>query len=154
MKIIKILKIVFIISINLLTIFQITCVSLKEKIRQYKHFETPIFRRNSSLSNRNLILQHRYMTPLVHGPGINGVQSIQNSPYMMNSRQDAFGNQNIIVNQGCPCAQNFRCPPCGILSNNYMMQACPCAPFQNCPKCPPISLIHEIASKKVYILIH
>jgi len=54
----------------------------------------------------------------------------------------------------CPCATEVRCRPCnGLIEppiGAYGNPAtCPCAPPVSCPKCPPVSLIHEIAAKKV-----
>ena len=57
----------------------------------------------------------------------------------------------------CGCASEVRCKPCnGIVEPNVDMFSnpnCPCAPPISCPKCPPISLIHEIASRKVNIFL-
>ncbi len=54
---------------------------------------------------------------------------------------------------GCPCAAEISCKPCGIVTpavpDLLTNIDCPCAPKLNCPVCPPLSLIHEIASKKV-----
>jgi len=55
--------------------------------------------------------------------------------------------------ENCPCISRVKCQPCGIapaldFSRNSLLE-CPCAPKPNCPVCPPLSLIHEIASKKV-----
>jgi hypothetical protein len=57
----------------------------------------------------------------------------------------------------CPCAASFpvsHCRPCGSLplpepEPVLPVFDCPCAPKPNCPVCPPLSLLHEIASKKV-----
>lgn len=58
----------------------------------------------------------------------------------------------------CPCAMQVRCKPCGMISepigDSFPILTpleCPCAPRPNCPVCPPLSLLHEIASKKVYL---
>ena len=55
--------------------------------------------------------------------------------------------------EACPCISRIKCQPCGISPvlefNRSNMINCPCAPKLNCPVCPPLSLIHEIASKKV-----
>jgi hypothetical protein len=50
--------------------------------------------------------------------------------------------------QSCPCAGKVQCQPCGVIIPILEPQ-CPCAPKPHCPQCPPLSLIHEIASKKV-----
>jgi hypothetical protein len=52
----------------------------------------------------------------------------------------------------CPCAAFQKCQPCGLIPDLDFTQKfnqCPCAPKLNCPACPPLSLIHEIAAKKV-----
>lgn len=72
-----------------------------------------------------------------------------NNPQQMISRM-----QNTVMGiDPCPCISRVKCQPCGIapvldFSRNNMLE-CPCAPKPNCPVCPPLSLIHEIASKKV-----
>jgi hypothetical protein len=48
----------------------------------------------------------------------------------------------------CPCAAKIQCQPCGAIIP-ILEQPCPCAPKPHCPACPPLSLIHDIASKKV-----
>lgn len=51
----------------------------------------------------------------------------------------------------CECAAYVKCPPCGVIVNmNDQIGSnieCSCAP--KCPQCPPLSLIHELSSKKV-----
>lgn len=52
----------------------------------------------------------------------------------------------------CPCAAFVKCQPCGLIPDLDFFHRnieCPCAPKLNCPACPPLSLIHEIAAKKV-----
>lgn len=53
----------------------------------------------------------------------------------------------------CPCAALVKCQPCGLIPDLDFTPRprinCPCAPKLNCPACPPLSLIHEIAAKKV-----
>jgi hypothetical protein len=50
--------------------------------------------------------------------------------------------------ENCPCINEVKCPPCGVVFEPST-SICPCAPKPNCPVCPPLSLIHEIAAKKV-----
>lgn len=58
----------------------------------------------------------------------------------------------------CPCAASMPvnpCRPCGALpmqESAYLVSDCPCVPKPNCPACPPLSLLHDIASKRVKIL--
>ena len=53
----------------------------------------------------------------------------------------------------CLCAREVRCHPCGEIITSHMHIDCPCAPKLNCPICPPLSLIHEIAAKKVSFIV-
>ncbi len=59
----------------------------------------------------------------------------------------------------CPCAAQVRCKPCnGIVETSLDLYPssnfnCPCASPISCQKCPPVSLIHEIAARKVFIFI-
>jgi hypothetical protein len=60
----------------------------------------------------------------------------------------------------CACAIHVRCRPCAMVASSVIPDTypimsnleCPCAPRPNCPVCPPLSLLHEIASKKVKII--
>lgn len=67
-------------------------------------------------------------------------------PILMNT---VFGSNS------CPCMARIKCQPCGLIPvldfGSDTLMDCPCAPKLNCPVCPPLSLIHEIASKKVFI---
>lgn len=67
-------------------------------------------------------------------------------PLIRNSPQNIY--QSI---ETCPCVNEVKCPPCGIVFEPTTI--CPCAPKPNCPVCPPLSLIHEIAAKKVCIYL-
>jgi|LauGreDrversion4_2_1035121.scaffolds.fasta_scaffold112074_3 hypothetical protein len=55
--------------------------------------------------------------------------------------------------ENCPCINEVKCPPCGVVFEPST-SICPCAPKPNCPVCPPLSLIHEIAAKKVITLLN
>ena len=48
----------------------------------------------------------------------------------------------------CPCIKTFKCPSCITFPRPNLPPPCTCAPKLSCKKCPPLSLIHEIASKK------
>ena len=61
-------------------------------------------------------------------------------------------NQPVIAQPVCPCAHEVRCQPCSGLFLNAEIIDCPCAPKPVCPSCPPLSLIHQIAAKKVNTL--
>jgi hypothetical protein len=65
-------------------------------------------------------------------------------------------NRGPMTIQNCPCLNLVKCQPCGVIPSLDFSRGsynfdCPCAPKLNCPICPPLSLIHEIASKKVFI---
>jgi len=89
--------------------------------------------------------------------GISQTHIMQNMP--MNQMQNIHHQRTTSyiappnLQQFCPCASELRCKPCnGIAEPNENMFSnynCPCAQPIPCPKCPPISLIHEIASRKV-----
>jgi len=55
-------------------------------------------------------------------------------------------SNNIYSEPACPCINEVKCPPCGVVFEPATV--CPCAPKPHCPLCPPLSLIHEIAAKK------
>lgn len=89
----------------------------------------------------------------------NPVKSIVESPWMPAglSRATLLPQANMMpfpstriprFSNFCPCASQIRCPPCGILPSNAPVVNCPCAPPINCRKCPPLSLVHEIASRR------
>jgi len=96
----------------------------------------------NNLANDNNISQMTYRhntSPIVR---LN--KSAQMIPRMSNT---------VIGVEACPCISRVKCRPCGIAPvldfNRNSMMDCPCAPKPKCPICPPLSLIHEIASKKV-----
>lgn len=98
---------------------------------------------------------------------INSQQSFQNmqnnmqnyntqNQYMMNTNvnngpigmlENNYSNKRVSLNQVCPCSAYYKCSPCGSLSYKPPIN-CGCAPKLACPKCPPLSMIHEIASRK------
>jgi hypothetical protein len=105
-----------------------------------------------SHSNDDFILQHRTVIPLNNHHGPSEIFHGQPQPHHMG-----------VAN--CPCASSVQCTPCGVIPNplvpdmgypQSMMSPydCPCAPKLNCPVCPPLSLLHEIASKKVKIFFN
>ena len=111
---------------------------------------------NSEMNNSNLNLNSQTFnhntSPIMRGNNNNNINNIQ-------ARQQAAmmqQMQNTAMNlEGCPCISRVKCQPCGIapildFSRSSSMD-CPCAPKPSCPVCPPLSLIHEIASKKVFI---
>jgi hypothetical protein len=92
--------------------------------------------------------------------GMPNNQMMQTSPMMSSPmmKQRVTTSTGYLQQQirppACPCAAEVRCRPCnGIIEPPMEPYAtavtCPCAPPISCPKCPPVSLIHEIASKKV-----
>ena len=92
--------------------------------------------------NNNLLQNNNY----IHNTSPN--LRINNQPNL------THGISNTVKGiENCPCISRFKCQPCGItpvldFSRNSLFD-CPCAPKPACPVCPPLSLIHEIASKKV-----
>jgi hypothetical protein len=78
---------------------------------------------------------------------------IANSPNL-NNHHSIIPNFEI---DRCPCANFVKCQPCGLIPDlDFFHKSniqCPCAPKLNCPICPPLSLIHEIAIKKVFIFL-
>ena len=53
------------------------------------------------------------------------------------------------VSSSCGCAALVQtCPPCSSIYRPEI-PICGCAPKLSCPVCPPLSMIHEIAAKKV-----
>jgi hypothetical protein len=96
------------------------------------------------------ILHHRSVIPLENN--IN----IMSMPHVQNIHMGSLHPMPMPVN--CACAAQVRCKPCAVLAQRvepdvYPFMSpmdCPCAPKLNCPICPPLSLLHEIASKKVF----
>jgi hypothetical protein len=107
------------------------------------------------------ILQHRTVTPVLQPVAHNAEIHVgQIAPVAQVTQVAAVQPLPIEVplSQSCPCAAQVQCKPCGVVASpmneNYQFLTgadCPCAPRLNCPMCPPLSLLHEIASKKVYI---
>jgi hypothetical protein len=97
------------------------------------------------------ILQHHSIIPLENNINIPvmPMHHLHNMPY---------GPMQAIHPIHCECAAQVRCKPCAVLAQPVEPDVfpfmspmdCPCAPKLNCPNCPPLSLLHEIASKKVY----
>jgi len=82
--------------------------------------------------------------------------SVNNSPKFISRMVNGPPHHVPVPNFGvatCACAAFVKCQPCGLIPDLDFMHksqlACPCAPKLNCPACPPLSLIHEIAAKKV-----
>lgn len=122
----------------------------------YSHNTEPIMRvyadsvpsnseSTSSTSNENYTNQNnqespKYISRMISGPPHSYPQPIVHHPQFTVT--------------SCPCAAMVKCQPCGLIPdldflNTNSRIACPCAPKLNCPACPPLSLIHEIAAKKV-----
>lgn len=81
--------------------------------------------------------------------------NLQTNQYLINSNNGPVGlldnnysnKPRVMLSQVCPCSAYYKCSPCGSLSYKPPIN-CGCAPKLNCPKCPPLSVIHEIASRK------
>jgi hypothetical protein len=114
-----------------LMIASILCISLCLADKAGQDYVVP---RTISETPSPLILEKRVMVPLGPPPG--------------NQMKTIASVMNQYTPPPCFCAAQVRCQPCGVVEPVYRVD-CPCAPRPNCPKCPPVSLIHEIASKKV-----
>lgn len=79
-------------------------------------------------------------------PGHYHTQQVPNIIPIVNSQPQ----QIFPLAETCPCINEVKCPPCGVVIEP--LAVCPCAPKPSCPVCPPLSLIHEIAAKKVIIV--
>ena len=86
-------------------------------------------------------------TPFPTVPG--KFDSIRYSPYMQESQMQHRANHQLAIglHRVCACASQVRCPPCGIINPPPIVK-CGCAPPPMCRKCPPLSVIHELASRK------
>ena len=73
-------------------------------------------------------------------------------PHIQNQQQWGVASVPVINRQPCACAATVRCQPCGVIIP-VPDPPCLCAPKPKCPACPPLSLIHDIASKKVYYIL-
>lgn len=65
----------------------------------------------------------------------------------IHNTQQVYVNRPLSVST-CGCESLVRCSPCGLAVEIRVVE-CPCAPKPKCPVCPPLSLIHEMAAKKV-----
>lgn len=89
----------------------------------------------------------------------NSLKFVSRMNYSPSLHPNTYSHHSMLSNfrvASCPCAISIKCQPCGLIpdldffhKNNINTIACPCAPKLNCPICPPLSLIHEIAVKKV-----
>jgi len=120
------------------------------------NYEIPRMIRNS---NSLLNLNQRISPEIINNNQMNlSLDNPSNNPALSSRMKKQSEIININPNSGwrvadCPCYSKVKCQPCGIIpkinlsiKNNF---ECPCAPKPNCAVCPPLSLIHDIASKKV-----
>lgn len=111
-------------------------LQISNKAQNQKYYDNPSYVLPHINKEPDMILQHRSVIPL-HQPILqSGI------------------HHRIIQQPSCPCAAQMACKPCGLMGNSIDLEPhidCPCAPRPRCPICPPLSLIHEIASKKVYL---
>ncbi len=114
---------------------------LNKRLRVDDYYERPIIIPNQHYHHDN---RRRIQGP----PNIFRQQeNTQILPLIRNRPQNMY--QPI---ENCPCINEVKCPPCGVVFEPSS-SICPCAPKPNCPVCPPLSLIHEIAAKKVITLL-
>lgn len=76
-----------------------------------------------------------------------GINVVNSTPYNPSSGHIVNYDPNIKYRSSCPCEDTFKCPPCGRVFINRAEFNCPCAK-RRCPVCPPLSIIHELATKK------
>jgi hypothetical protein len=125
----------------------------------YSQYETPVIRHH--VPPKPVLAVEAQPIPLPLGQErVNPYMSIQQSPYMLPGKTRASlvpSPLDLLVPdmrmrnnlyKVCPCAGTVRCPPCGIIQSAYPQSTCSCAPPPICNKCPPLSLVHEIASRK------
>ena len=127
----------------------------------YSHSTEPILRTyddnsssssSSSSSNYNgNSNQQKYVNPITNSNSNTNANSNESPKFL--SRMISGPPQQAFPVPTCPCASLVKCQPCGLIPDldftNRNKINCPCAPKLNCPACPPLSLIHEIAAKKV-----
>lgn len=107
--------------------------NLVKRLRVNDYYESPVIIPN----------QHYHLNNQNHSPHPHFHHNRQHIlPMIRNSEQQVYEQQD-----QCPCINEVKCPPCGVVFEPSNI--CPCAPKLNCPICPPLSLIHEIAAKKV-----
>ena len=119
------------------------------------HHETPIYVHTQD--NHDPYIHHE----MVHHEQYTIPRIIQNSLgdiVNMDHLDNYHINHNDHINKihpmdNCLCAIDIKCHPCGEIMTHHPFE-CHCAPKMNCPICPPLSLIHEIAAKKVIIMIY
>lgn len=137
-----------------ITITVTLTLSLTMKIEKNSEFKKDIFYPNQ-------IKPDIFEIPTMLSQGVWNSQHSTNSPILRSQPiQNINPNIGMMPNQlhldPCPCRALNRCQPCGVIpildmNRNSYMNNCPCAPKLNCPICPPLSLLHLLASKKVYI---
>jgi hypothetical protein len=110
---------------------------LVKRLRESEYYETPVI-----IPNQHYHLNHQHLTSHQQFHHRHHIL-----PLIRNNNQQIYEQQIDL----CPCINEVKCPPCGVVYEPSSI--CPCAPKLNCPVCPPLSLIHEIASKKVIIII-
>lgn len=95
-----------------------------------------------NLRSRNMNKQEFYYTPtIIHHHD----EHDDYDNHVFTHHQDILFTHDF---QDCPCARSFRCLPCAERVHT-IFEPCACAKI-NCPICPPLSLIHEIAARKVF----
>ena len=136
-------KLLLTLLLGLLSITTISCENIKnqekelnKRLRADDYYERPmIIPRSHFHHNDHVHVQQRNLNfPQQERPQI--------LPLMTNAPQNIYQQVD-----ACPCINEVKCPPCGIVFEPATI--CPCAPKPSCPVCPPLSLIHEIAAKKV-----
>jgi hypothetical protein len=136
----KLFIVIFIASLSL-HVFNAETIKSQEKdmnkrLRVDDYYESPVIIPSSHFHHND----HIHSTPSHAHYTSHPVTHIL--PLIGSQQQSIYPN-----NETCPCINEVKCPPCGVVMEQSSM--CPCAPKLHCPVCPPLSLIHEIAAKKV-----
>lgn len=124
--------------------------TLKSNEKNSQILHDVVYERPSEMYTRS----NQYVTPHITRPAEYDFQSRTVIPL---TNQPVHQVVQSHFPQACPCAAAVPvspCRPCGVIPLSVPEPVlpiidCPCAPKPHCPVCPPLSLLHDIASKKV-----
>ena len=139
----KIFLVIFVLLLSLSLIYSENLKSketeMSKRLRVDDYYERPVIIQSTHFHHNDHI--H------VASPSIDFLP--QHRPNILPITRNTAQQQSIYSQvESCPCVNEVKCPPCGVFISEPNA-ICPCAPKPNCPICPPLSLIHEIAAKKV-----
>ena len=122
----------------------------------YNHNTEPLYRTDDSDNNNNNNNNNNSSSDSSNSPKY--ANAVDNSPKFISRMINSPSHPPHMALNNCPCAALVKCQPCGLAPMLDFQQRnrfeCHCAPKPNCPACPPLSLIHEIAAKKVLIFLN